>query len=44
MIPVTYEPMEGVLVVVARPHPTDMYTWEMISSDLHRAKSPPDGC
>ena len=27
MIQVTYEPMEGVLVVVVGPHPTDMYTW-----------------
>jgi hypothetical protein len=28
MIPVTYVPMEGVLLVVAGPHPTDRYTWE----------------
>jgi hypothetical protein len=27
MIPVTYDPMEGVLVVVAGPHPIDKYTW-----------------
>jgi len=27
MIPVTYEPMEGILVVVAGPHPMDRYTW-----------------
>jgi hypothetical protein len=32
MIPVTYEPMEGVYVDVAGPHPMDrypmdMYTW-----------------
>jgi hypothetical protein len=27
MIPVTYEPMESVLVVVAGPHPTNRYTW-----------------
>ena len=27
MIPVTYEPMEGVLLIVAGPHPTDRYTW-----------------
>jgi hypothetical protein len=49
MIPVTYEPMEGVSVDVAGPHPMDRYRWtgthgEMISSDLHGAKIPPDGC
>jgi hypothetical protein len=44
MIPVTYEPMEGVLVVAVGPRPTDRYIWEMISSDLHRVESPPDGC
>jgi hypothetical protein len=27
MIPVTYEPMEGVFVDVARPHPMDKYIW-----------------
>jgi hypothetical protein len=27
MILVTYDPMEGVLVVVAGPHPIDKYTW-----------------
>ena len=27
MILVTYEPMEGVLVVAAGPCPTDRYTW-----------------
>jgi hypothetical protein len=28
MIPVTYEPLESILVVVARPCPMDRYTWE----------------
>ena len=27
MIPVTYEPMEGILVVVVGPHLTYRYTW-----------------
>jgi hypothetical protein len=27
MIPVTYETMEGIFVVVAGPHSTDRYTW-----------------
>jgi hypothetical protein len=27
MILVTIEPMEGILVVVAGPHPMDRYTW-----------------
>jgi hypothetical protein len=27
MIPVTYEPMEGILFVVSRPCPTDKYIW-----------------
>jgi hypothetical protein len=27
MIPVTYEPMESVLVVVAVPNLTNRYTW-----------------
>jgi hypothetical protein len=27
MIPVTYEPMEGILVVVAGPCPVDRYIW-----------------
>jgi hypothetical protein len=27
MIPMTYEPIEGVLVVVVGPHPMDRYTW-----------------
>jgi hypothetical protein len=27
MIPVTYEPLEGVLVVVAGPFPVDRYIW-----------------
>jgi hypothetical protein len=27
MILVSYEPMEGVLVVVEDPHPKDNYTW-----------------
>jgi hypothetical protein len=41
MIPVTYEPMEGVLVVVAGPFSRWTGTYgEMISSDLHGAESP----
>jgi hypothetical protein len=48
MIPVTYEPMEGVSVDVSGPYPMDRYPYgthgEMISSDLHGAESPPDGC
>jgi hypothetical protein len=27
MIPMTYEPMEGILVVAAGPCPTDRYIW-----------------
>jgi hypothetical protein len=27
MIPVNYDPMEGILVVIAGPCPTDRYTW-----------------
>jgi hypothetical protein len=27
IIPVTYDPMEGVIFVVAGPHPMDRYTW-----------------
>jgi hypothetical protein len=27
MIPVTYDPMEGVLFVVVGTHPTDRYIW-----------------
>jgi hypothetical protein len=27
MIPVTYEPLEGIFVVVAGPFPVDRYTW-----------------
>jgi hypothetical protein len=27
MIPVTYEPLEGILVVVAGLFPVDMYIW-----------------
>ena len=42
MIHVNYDPMEGVLVV---DHARQTGTYgEMISSDLHGAKSPPDGC
>ena len=40
MIPMTYEPLEGILVVVARPYLVDRYTWGMISSDLHGAEIP----
>jgi hypothetical protein len=27
MIPVAYEPLEGILVVTAGPFPLDNYTW-----------------
>ena len=40
MIHVTYEPLEGILVIVAGPFPMDMYTWGMINSDLHGDKIP----
>jgi hypothetical protein len=49
MIPVTYEPMEGVSVDVQDHTRWTGTIWtgthgEMISSDLHGAESPPDGC
>jgi hypothetical protein len=49
MIPVTYEPMEGIFVDVTGPHPMAGTRWtgthgEMISLDLHGAEIPPDGC
>jgi hypothetical protein len=44
MIPVTYEPMEGVLVFVAGPCPWIGTYGDMISSDLHGDKNSPDGC
>jgi hypothetical protein len=40
IILVTYEPLEGVLVVVVGPCPVDRYTWGIISSDLHGVESP----
>jgi hypothetical protein len=40
MIPVTYEPMEGVLVVVAGPFRWIGTYGEMISSNLQGAESP----
>ena len=36
----TYEPMEGVLVVATGIFPVDRYTWGMISSDLHGDEIP----
>jgi hypothetical protein len=27
MTPMTYDPMEGILVDVSRSHPMDRYTW-----------------
>jgi len=44
MIHVAYEPMEGVLVVAAGPCPMTGTYGEMIISDLHGAKIPPNGC
>jgi hypothetical protein len=49
MIPVTYEPMEGVSVDVQDHADGQVPYWtgthgEMISSDLHGAEEPIDGC
>jgi hypothetical protein len=49
MIPMTYDPMEGIFVDVSGPYPmagTQMggTHGEMISSNLHGAKIPPNRC
>jgi hypothetical protein len=44
MIPVTYQSLEGVLVVGSGLCSMDRYIWGMIRSDLHGAESPTDGC
>jgi hypothetical protein len=44
MIPVTYEPMEGVFVDVQDHTRRTGTHGEMISSDLHVAEIPSDGC
>jgi hypothetical protein len=40
MIHVTYEPMEGVFVDVARPYPMDRYTWGVLTASSTRGSTP----
>jgi hypothetical protein len=44
MIPVTYEPMEGIFVDVQGHTQWTGTHGEMISSNLHGVESPSDGC